>query len=538
MSHILGYLSIEDLAGTSALLRDYTREPDGEVSKSLRRYGRSWAEAAGGPDGRTGAEWNAVIDEIESLSARVGSRDDVLRKLDGAKTRETGFVVTGQQPGTLGGPLHTVYKVATALALAARIEAVTGRPTMPLYWIGADDSDFQEIRSLHLWTDQLSPVSTAIAQESHQGGMPVGDVGLDALARVFGDVKPFMEAFAGGPGVASLIDRALQSANDHGELSAAVLTGLFDGEVVCVDGRSRSLRRFGRSLFQGYLASESDIKSEINLAGHHLDQLGYHSQLVLGEEPGVFVIEDGRRKSVTESDRAMLQRMATDDVENLSPGVVLRNLLQDDAFRPLAVVLGPAELAYRAQMTSTYARLEVPRPVAVPRAGGTFVPPELADLAELHGGDLPILIEKPAEFARATYRDALPQALRDAASAFQAEVTRLTDGFVDAHVGELPHKVQGKVTGRFKDVARRAEGAVDTLLDGGKSAAMERWPFLADLPDLIRPGHKLQERTLSGLIPFLFGGEKAADVIVEIASDHIAQLMDDRMSHIVYSIQS
>lgn len=536
MSNVIGRLDIQSIEGASALLRDYVRGADTDVSKFLHRFTPAWSGAANDEAGRVDEGWTAVVNEIEALSARVGARDGVLRKLDGAKTRGTRFVVTGQQPGALGGPLHTVYKIATAIALAARVEAESGRPCLALYWIGADDSDFQEVRPLHLWTDALSPVSTAIAQDAHQGGMPVGDVSVGALAKVFASVRPFIEGFGAGETVSDAIDRALQSVNDHGELSAAVLMSVMDGRFVCVDGRSACVRRFGRSVFQTYLDGEAGYKDTINAAGRRLKQLGYHAQLTLGDEPGLFILEDGRRKSAGQADRALLRRMADENVEDLSPGVVVRNLLQDYVFRPVAVVLGPAELAYRAQMTSIFPQFDIPCPIAIPRLGGTFLPPQLADLVELHGGELPLLLEKPAEFARHTYRDALPDSLRRAAADFQAEITRLVDGFVDAHVSELPGRAQGKITGRLKDVARRADGAVEAVLEGGKSAAMDRWPFLSDLPDMIRPGHKAQERSLSCLMPFLIGGDGTVDVMIEMAAAHVVQLMDDRMSHVVYSV--
>jgi len=52
-------------------------------------------------------------------------------------------VVTGQQPGYLGGPLLTLFKIATAIELAARRSAA-GQPTVPVFWSGDDDDDLAE----------------------------------------------------------------------------------------------------------------------------------------------------------------------------------------------------------------------------------------------------------------------------------------------------------------------------------------------------------------------------------------------------------
>ena len=56
-------------------------------------------------------------------------------------------VVAGQQPGLFGGPLYTLYKALTAIAFARDLEAKTGVPAVPIFWIASDDHDFEECES-------------------------------------------------------------------------------------------------------------------------------------------------------------------------------------------------------------------------------------------------------------------------------------------------------------------------------------------------------------------------------------------------------
>ena len=58
-------------------------------------------------------------------------------------------VTTGQQPGLFTGPLYTVYKALSAIALARRLERERRVPVVPLFWVAGDDHDFAEAN--HTW---------------------------------------------------------------------------------------------------------------------------------------------------------------------------------------------------------------------------------------------------------------------------------------------------------------------------------------------------------------------------------------------------
>src|SRR4029077_4826610 len=53
-------------------------------------------------------------------------------------------VTTGQQPGLFTGPLYTVNKALSAMALAARLERERKVPVVPVFWVAGDDHDFAE----------------------------------------------------------------------------------------------------------------------------------------------------------------------------------------------------------------------------------------------------------------------------------------------------------------------------------------------------------------------------------------------------------
>ncbi|UCG53298.1 MAG: bacillithiol biosynthesis BshC [Candidatus Latescibacterota bacterium] len=543
MVRILGKTELETYAEHSRLFLDYVASPSKGISPWLTGLSSEdgfWKSKETAVDEAAARSvqttWEDVVDDVHALSLKLGTCDELLGKIQKAESRDTLFVVTGQQPGVLGGPLLAIYKISTAISLAAHVERVLNRPCVPLYWCGADDSDFQEIRSLHFLTQQGSPVTTSMPQAAHAAGVPTGNITLEWPKRVWTGLAKIIDEFGPGEAVKRVVDESFERADDHGELAAAILVGLFRGRVAVVDGRSAAVRRHAKPVFTEYTTAESEIKDEITSQGCRLEDSGYHAQLEVGDDSGVFLLENGVRKNVTARHHARVIDAAERNVEICSPGVVARNLVQDFVFSPVAVVLGPAEIAYRAQMSDLYGRFEIVRPAAVPRLTATFVPPALGAMVETGGeSQLRFLLTDPSGYARSIYAASVPNQLDDASRDLEKRVGEAIDRFSDAVEKETNSKTLGKLRTRLTDLRNRTSQTIEAVRDIGKAAALARWPFLSELENVIRPNGKPQERSLSGLTPFLYGNDDAADDLLSIAGSYVDDLLDGRVNHVVYS---
>src|SRR5687768_11507835 len=58
-------------------------------------------------------------------------------------------LTTGQQPALFTGPLYTIHKALSAVALAQVLEERWSRPVIPVFWTAGDDHDFAE--ASHAW---------------------------------------------------------------------------------------------------------------------------------------------------------------------------------------------------------------------------------------------------------------------------------------------------------------------------------------------------------------------------------------------------
>ncbi len=77
---------------------------------------------------------------------------------------EAEVVITGQQPGFLGGPLYTAFKVAAAVVLA-ELRTAAGSPTVPVFWSAGDDDDIREALQPMAW----DPIRAVMLQHEHHG---------------------------------------------------------------------------------------------------------------------------------------------------------------------------------------------------------------------------------------------------------------------------------------------------------------------------------------------------------------------------------
>jgi hypothetical protein len=72
-----------------------------------------------------------LLDRWRDLLQELNAAEPVKRSLAEISDEKTLVVVTGQQPGVWGGPLYSLYKAATAVALARRLSGKPENPRSP-----------------------------------------------------------------------------------------------------------------------------------------------------------------------------------------------------------------------------------------------------------------------------------------------------------------------------------------------------------------------------------------------------------------------
>ncbi len=308
-------------------------------------------------------------------------------------------VATGQQPGLFGGPMYSVYKAAAAIVDARALQAETGVPCVPVFWLQNED---------HAWRmiDRCAVLDRAGALAAVQVPGRPEDEGLPFAARRLGpDVAPALDALGEALVGLSEADAVMALLRDLYRPDAApdvAFAGLVDAlfaehGLLVLNPRDAGVLEAAAPLHARALAEAAPIDAALQARAEALDAAGYVVQVHL--RPGAPLTmfhpdgPGGRRYRLEPAGDAAWRLCGTDRVveraavaaappDHLGTTALLRPLLQDTLLPTAAYLGGPGEIAYFAQLPPVYAALDVPMPLIAPRARLRVVDETAARLLE------------------------------------------------------------------------------------------------------------------------------------------------------------
>lgn len=295
-------------------------------------------------------------------------------------------VVTGQQAGLFGGPLFTLLKAITALQLAERVTAEHHVPAVAVFWIDAEDHDWDEVRHCGLLDSDLASRSVALGELPGTGEQPVARVTLDgSVDETLTTLEALLPPTEFTADVVSALRRSYQPGAGMADAFARWMESVLGPRGLVVFDSSDSA---SKPLLADVFAREIEQRSTSSLAaraGSALEALGYHAQATPADATlALFHQNDGRHPIRLDAGggylidgRRVSQAELLADVRSrpdaFSPGVLLRPIAQDTLFPTVCYVSGPSELAYLGQLKEVYASFGVPMPLVQQRATATVV---------------------------------------------------------------------------------------------------------------------------------------------------------------------
>jgi uncharacterized protein YllA (UPF0747 family) len=405
----------------------------------------------------------AMESHLRSLDAPAASVD-AARRL--AHPRAV-IVIAGQQPAPLGGPLLSFAKALGVIALAARLEARTGTPVVPVWWVASEDHDRAE-------------AGTVVVEGGLHGRdlMGADDGSRRMLSRVAARSAgapsglPVAEGAGGFADAWAPVTFLARDGESVGSETARLFLELLGPRGLVVVEPS-TIHPFARAVFERDVMEPAVLAAAVREGNAAVRAAGFEAVLADPVGPLHFRIDDEgarTRGGGMESDLAQIG-------ERLSADVSLRVLSQNAALPVAVQVAGPTEAEYLAALRPAHRALGLFHPAIAARPGVTILEPRVEAALQEFGVSLEDLYLRGA-----VALDGSPAAVEDPlASLADAQLTALTAAAGDPQVLNAA-------------VRRRLAAAAKALEDLGASvrrAAEERRGV----------GERARRRVLDALLP-------------------------------------
>ncbi len=305
-----------------------------------------------------------VAEALEKQNTNWGASEATLRNIQ--RLRDGAFaVVTGQQVGLFGGPLMSLFKVASALALAKQVEQA-GVDCVPVFWLATEDHDLDEVNQALFLTHEFQLVPFK-ANTKGTAGAPVAHM---HFAEGTNELVAQAAKLLGESLAADYLRESYVEGETFSNAFAKLYARIFAEQgLIILDPADAELHRIAAPLFVEALRRSPELDQTVLERNRELHDAGYHEQVkVTRESTPLFTLVEGSRVPIHRANGAYTirtERISAEELEkriasapeNFSANVLMRPVLQDFWLPTLAYIGGPAEIAYFAQAAVLYQEL-------------------------------------------------------------------------------------------------------------------------------------------------------------------------------------
>ncbi len=440
---------------------------------------------------------------------------------------ESVAVVTGQQAGVFGGPMYTLLKALTALQLARRTEAKQGVPAVAIFWVEAEDHDWDEVKSCTVLDAEFQPRTVTLPDLEGAGELPVAKLQLDSrVEQTIDELAAALQQTEFTPPIIDSIRAAWKPGRGFACAFASWIETLLGPHgLVVFESADPAAKPLVADVFARELSAPGRTAALAAQAGEALASRGHAPQVTSQPDSvSLFSLDPVRRSIRRLGDQlligdethssAELARTAVERPAAFSPNVLLRPIVQDTLFPTICYVAGPSELAYLGQLRGVYEQFGVPMPLMFPRASATLLDSGATRFLAKYNVPFEDLRKADESALNKLLEAQLPasveESLRDAATAVHDSMGRVIkalpsldptlEGAARTTLGKMEHELRS-LHGKVIHAAKRRD---ETLRRQFTRAQAQAFPH----------GHP-QERTL-GVVYFLNKyGPAIVDLLLE-----------------------
>lgn len=427
---------------------------------------------------------------------------ELARRLADPATR---VVVTGQQPGLLGGPLYTFSK-AVAVTRWAEAIAAAGEPAVGVFWVATEDHDFREVsRTTVLAHD--GPRTFDLGEDP----APLTPVGSRTLGPGIEDVLRGIDAALPGDRYAEWLEtvaRWYRPDARFGEAFCRLLVHLLGERCpLLLDAMDPGVKAAQRPWLERLVERREEVEEATAAADAAIAERGHPLQVSpqRGAAP-LFVLHRGARRRVEWTAEGFGLRGAAgsggtvggllatvrDNPAVVGPGVLARPAVQDAILGTDLFLVGPGELSYLPQAAPVHRVLEVAAPAAALRPQALVLESHQVEQLEEAGLGLADIL---GDRSRLDHR----LAARNGADPVSGARERIAAALDEVEGPALA--IDANLEKPWEKTREAIERALERFSDKLAAAAARRDEVRAGrverLRDTLLPGGTLQERVVS-----------------------------------------
>ena len=324
-----------------------------------------------------------------------------LKKLSDKKTLA---IVTGQQLGIVGGPLYTFYKIITTIKLSRFLsERYDDYNFVPVFWLEADDHDFNEVRSVKIIDEGNSLLTIGYKEEIEEDDLKqsVGLISLDSSINEFFDkLNRSIKETEFKSVIFDRLKNFYKEGKSFKEAFRDLVFNYFDEYGLLIfDPQDDEVKKLLKPIFKKEITDFRIHTEQLVQVSATLEEL-YHAQvkvkpvnLFLSVDEGRYSIEPveneyrlrRKRKSFTQE---QLLELLENEPDKFSPNVLLRPICQDYLLPTAFYIAGPSEISYFAQIKPLYDLYNITQPMIYPRSSATILENSIANSLEKYSVEI------------------------------------------------------------------------------------------------------------------------------------------------------
>lgn len=329
-----------------------------------------------------GASRSRLCDLVATSMRHLELSEQQRAALELLKNPHSVAVATGQQIGLLGGPMYTLFKIASAASVARSTSASLDVPAVAIFWLEDNDHDAAEACTAHLPT--ADGITSVTPWDGSDPRRPVSARTHTAAecAAIADALTPLTGQFADD--VKQRYADAYRDGTTWSDAFLAILQPyLAEWGVLVVRASDVIAHGFHAPILAHERSSDATLTDALRQGTKAIADAGFDPQAQPSDIALFARDSEGRQRISIEGatvsygahacSREAFDAELMASPQAFSPTVLSRPLVQDAVLPTVASVLGAAEIAYHGQLREAYERCGIPMPVPLLRHGGTLL---------------------------------------------------------------------------------------------------------------------------------------------------------------------